>query len=89
LTSALDGDTEVSWADAPTTMTGTSQQGGTDERQDLDGLLAEISALLTRLESRSAVDTSAVDAELGRLAARLRESEQRLSERRPLRFRRK
>jgi hypothetical protein len=70
-------------------MTGTSQQGGTDERQDLDGLLAEISALLTRLESRSAVDTSAVDAELGRLAARLRESEQRLSERRPLRFRRK
>jgi hypothetical protein len=69
------------------TMTGTSRERGTDERQDLAGLLAEIGALLTRLESRSPVDTTAIDRELGQLAARLRDSEQRLNERQPLRYR--
>jgi hypothetical protein len=68
-------------------MTGTPGERGTDGRQDLDGLLADIRALLGRLESRSPVDPTAVDAELNRLSARLRESEQRLAERRPIRFR--
>lgn len=73
--------------DAPMTMTGTPGERGTDERQDLAGLLAEISALLARLESRSPVSTTDIDRELGQLAGRLRESEQRLNERQPLRFR--
>jgi hypothetical protein len=69
------------------TMTQTPGQGGTESPPDLDGLLADIRELTARLESRTAIDTTAVDAQLGQLAARLRESEQRLNARRPIRFR--
>jgi hypothetical protein len=55
-----------------------------DELQELADLLEVIEVLRDHLERRPGIDTASTEAELDRLAVRLRESQARLSARKPV-----